>query len=380
MKTRPIYLDNCATTRTDPRVLRAMLPHFCEAYGNAASRSHAFGWEAEDAVEAAREKVAKLIGAEPAEVTWTSGATESNVLAVKGYALANRDKGNHVITCATEHKSILETVSWLRGRGYDVTVLRVDPLGRVAARAVEAALTDRTILVSLMWANNETGTLHPLREVARLCRSRGVVLHSDATQACGKIPVDVTDVPVDLLSLSAHKFYGPKGVGVLYVRRLTPRLRLEPCFPGGGQQNGVRGGTLPVPLIVGFGEAAAIAADEMPAEAERTVGLRDAIERGVCRAVPSVRVNGDAGNRLPGVTSLSFPGVDGEALFTALAGLAVSSGSACSSASAKPSHVLTGMGLPPDLAQATIRCSAGRFNTRAECECAVEIIARAVRA
>jgi cysteine desulfurase len=378
MREYPIYLDNCATTRLDPRVRKAMLPYLDVHYGNAASRSHRFGWDAEEAVEQARAHVAALIGASPAEIVLTSGSTESNNLAIKGLARANRDRGNHLITCATEHKSVLDPCERLRREGFTVTVLPVDRHGRVSLERLEAAMTGATLLVSLMAVNNETGVRHPLAEVAALCRRKGVLLHTDATQAAGRVPLDVAALPVDLLSFSAHKIYGPKGVGALYVRRRRPRLTLEPLIDGGGHQGGLRSGTLPAPLIVGFGAACALAGAALAPEAERLRRLRDRLEEGILRRVSGARVNGSRAERSPVVSNISFPGVDGESLLVALDEVAVSSGSACTSASARPSYVLTAMGVPDHLARSSLLFSVGRFTTRADVDEAVEAVAATV--
>jgi len=378
MREYPIYLDNCATTRLDPRVREAMLPYFDVHYGNAASRSHRFGWDAEEAVEQARANIAALIGASPTEIVLTSGSTESNNLTLKGFARANRDRGDHLITCATEHKSVLDPCAALQREGFSVTVLPVDRVGRVSLEQLESAITERTLLVSLMAVNNETGVRQPLVEAAALCRRKDVLLHSDATQAAGKLPLDVAALPVDLLSFSAHKMHGPKGVGALYVRRRSPRLRLEPLLDGGGHQGGLRSGTLPVPLAVGFGAACALAHADLDRESEQLRGLRDRLEEGVIQRISDVRINGGTAERSPAVSNISFPGVDGEALLTALDEIAVSSGSACTSTSARPSHVLTAMGVPDELAQSSLRFSVGRFNTVAEIDYAVEVVATAV--
>src|SRR5438270_1192159 len=288
----PIYLDNNSTTRCDPRVVEAMLPYFTERYGNAASRHHAFGWAAKDAVDAAREQVAALIGASPREIVFTSGATESDNLAIKGVAGLYRNRGDHIITAATEHKAVLDPCRRLEREGFRLTVLPVDRFGRVTAEQVAEALTEKTILVSVMAANNEVGTLQPVREIGRLCKERSVLFHTDAVQAAGKVPLDVEEIGADLLSLSAHKMYGPKGVGALYVRGSSPRVRLAPLFDGGGHERGMRSGTLPVPLVVGFGRACDLARAEMPAEAERLLGLREQLRRGICEGLDEVSLNG----------------------------------------------------------------------------------------
>jgi cysteine desulfurase len=357
-----------------------MLPYFDVHFGNAASRSHAFGWRAEEAVGAAREQVAGLIGARPREIVFTSGSTESNNLVLKGVARANRHRGNHIITCATEHKSVLDSCRRLEAEGFEVTRLGVDRTGRVSLEQVEHALRDRTILVSLMAANNEVGTLHPIREIAELCRDRGVLVHTDATQAAGKMPLDVRELPVDFLSFSAHKIHGPKGVGGLYVRARRPRIDLECQIDGGGHQDGLRSGTLAVPLIAGFGTACELATAELAVEVERLAALRDRLERQILTAVPEAIVNGHSNFRVPNITSTSFPSVDSESLLTSLMNdVAVSAGSACTSASLKPSHVLTAMGVSAETARSTLRLSVGRFNTIGEIDAAAKAIVRAAR-
>jgi cysteine desulfurase len=378
MASQPIYLDNCATTRLDPRVLAAMLPYFDVHYGNAASNSHAFGWTAATAVDEAREQIANLVGASANEIVLTSGSTESNNLALKGVAFANRARGGHIITCATEHKSVLDTCERLKRHGFDVTVLPVDRSGRIVVSQVEAAITDATLLVSLMIVNNETGVIHPIAEIASLCRRKGILLHTDATQAAGKLPIDVNALGVDLLSVSAHKMYGPKGVGALYVRRRSPRIAIEALIDGGGHQSGMRSGTLPVPLIVGFGAACELVNAELSGEAARMAELRDDLEQGLLAEFPEAIVNGAEADRSPAVCSISFPGVDGESLLTSLDTIAVSSGSACTSTSGRPSYVLSAMGVSDALARSTLRLSVGRFTTVEEVNEAVATIASTV--
>ncbi len=370
----PIYLDNNATTPVDRRVLEAMLPYFAEVFGNAASRSHSFGQQAEAAVEKARRQVADALGAGPKEIVFTSGATESDNLAIKGVAEMYRDKGNHVITCATEHKAVIDACKHLGQRGCDVTFLPTDEFGLVEPGQVAEAITDRTILVTLMAANNEIGTIHPIAEVAAEARRRGVLFHTDATQAFGKIPLDVEAMGIDLLSLSAHKFYGPKGVGALYVRRRNPRVRLAIQMHGGGHERGLRSGTLNVPGIVGLGAAAEICAAEMPAEAPRLQGLRDRLERSITAALDAVKLNGHPTRRLPNTLNLSFAYVEGESLMMKMTDVAVSSGSACTSASLEPSYVLRALGVGDELAHGSIRFSLGRFNTAEE----IDYVARRV--
>jgi cysteine desulfurase len=374
----PIYLDNHATTRVDPRVLEVMLPYFTEHYGNAASRQHVFGNRADEAVERAREQVADLIGAEARALVFTSGATESNNLALKGAAAAYRKKGDHLVTVATEHNAVLDPVRRLERDGFRVTILPVDAYGRVTVEQVAEALTARTILVSVMAANNEIGTLQPIRAIGRLCKERGVLFHTDAVQAAGKVPLDVEDMSIDLLSLSAHKMYGPKGVGALYVRRREPRVQLEPLFDGGGHERGLRSGTLPVPNIVGFGAASALCRAEMTDEATRLLELRERLRAGIQDQLEDVSLNGHPTERLPGNLNLAFAWVDAGALMTATRDVAVSSGSACTSASVEPSHVLRALGLADELAHGSIRYGLGRFTTAEEVDYAAGEAVRAV--
>ncbi|HZW30125.1 MAG TPA: cysteine desulfurase family protein [Isosphaeraceae bacterium] len=374
----PIYLDNQATTRTDPRVVEAMLPYFTEVYGNAASVSHRFGWEAEEAVERAREQVARAIGAEAREIVFTSGATESNNLAIKGVAQAMIRRGNHLVTAASEHKAVLDPMKRLARQGWDVTIVACDAQGRVAPEAVAEALQDRTVLVSVMAANNEVGTLNPIAEVGRLCHQRGILFHTDAAQAVGKIPLDVQAASVDLLSISAHKFYGPKGIGALYVRRRAPQVRLQPLVDGGGHERGFRSGTVPVPLVVGLATALELALDELPAESLRLLELRQRLHERIAAAVPGIQLNGHPTDRLPGNLNLSFIDVDGEALMMAMRDVAVSSGSACTAADPEPSHVLMAMGLSEDLARSSLRFGLGRFTTVEEIDFAARAVAGAV--
>jgi cysteine desulfurase len=374
----PIYMDNNSTTRVDPRVLEAMLPYFCEHYGNAASRTHVFGHKAEEAVELAREQVAGLIGAGPREIVFTSGATESNNLALKGAAGLYRRQGDHLVTVVTEHKAVIDPCKRLEQQGFRVTFLPVDRFGRVPVEQLAEALTPQTILVSVMAANNEIGTLQPLEAVGRLCKQRGVLFHTDAAQAAGKIPLDVEAMGIDLLSLSAHKLYGPKGVGALYVRRHDPRVRLEPQMDGGGHERRLRSGTLPVPSIVGFGAASALARTEMAAESERLCGLRERLHRGIRERLDGVFLNGHLEERLPGNLNLSFAHVEGSALLTNVRGVALSSGSACTSAEPEPSYVLRALGVGDDLAHGSIRFGLGRFNTEEEVDYTTDEVARAV--
>jgi cysteine desulfurase len=374
----PIYMDNNATTRTDPRVVEAMLPYFTEKYGNSASRNHAFGWEAEEAVENGREQIGKLIGAGAKEIVFTSGATESNNLAIKGVASMYRKKGDHVITVVTEHKAVLDPCKRLERDGYKVTFLPVDKDGRVSAEQVAAAMTDKTILVSIMAANNEIGTMQPIAEIGKLCKQRGVLFHTDAVQAVGKVPVDVEAMGIDLLSLSGHKLYGPKGIGALYVRRKDPRVRLDPIIDGGGHERGMRSGTLPVPLIVGLGEACELAGKEMAAETKRLFALRERLRKGITSKLEDVYLNGHPTERLPGNLNLSFAYVEGEAMMMGIKDVAVSSGSACTSASLEPSYVLKALGVGDELAHSSIRFGLGRFNTEEEVDFVVDDVVRAV--
>src|SRR5215469_1577049 len=361
----PIYMDNHATTPVNPRVLERMLPYFREKFGNAASRSHTFGWVADAAVETARAEVAHLLGANPDEIVFTSGATESDNLAIKGVAEANREKGNHIVTAVTEHKAVIDSVKHLEKHGYQVTYLPVQKDGRIDLNDLERALGDKTILVTIMAANNETGVLQPLAEIGNLCRQRGVPFHTDAAQAAGKIPFDAGNQNLDLISISAHKMYGPKGVGGLYVRN-APNLRLAPLIDGGGHEHGLRSGTLNVPGIVGLGKACALASDEMPEESSRAAGLRNRLRDQIMSELDEVYVNGSVEHRLPGNLNLSFAGVDGEELLTGLDDIALSSGAACTSAHIEPSYVLRALGISDALAQSSLRFGIGRFNTEPE--------------
>ena len=375
----PIYLDHNATTPLDARVFEAMRPFFLDAFGNAASRGHSFGFRALRAVDQARVQVAALLGCDVKEVVWTSGATESNNLAIKGVADMYADVGRHIVTQTTEHKAVLDPCKKLSHQGYDVTFLDPDSTGRVSVEQVAAALRPDTILVSIMAANNEIGTLQPVREIGRLCRGRGVIFHCDATQAVGKVPVNVEEDGIDLLSMSGHKLYGPKGAGVLYVRRKNPRVRLTPLFDGGGHEQGFRSGTLNVPGIVGVGAACELAMLEMPQESPRLAALRDRLQAGILARVEGVTINGSEAHRLPHVTNLSFAGVDGEQLLAILSrDLAVSSGSACTSASMEPSFVLKAIGVPDDLAYASVRFSLGQSNDAAQVDFAVETVVETV--
>ena len=375
----PIYMDNNATTRCDPRVLEAMLPYFTEHYGNAASRNHPFGWFAEEAVDSAREQVAALIGAGAKEIIFTSGATESNNLAIKGVAAMYRKKGNHVITQVTEHKAVIDPCKRLERDGFQVTYLPVDKYGRVSAEEVAAALTDQTILVSLMAANNEIGTLQPLKDIGKVCKAKGVLFHTDAVQAVGKVPVDVEEMGIDLLSLSAHKIYGPKGIGALYVRRKNPRVRLDPIIDGGGHERGMRSGTLAVQNIVGLGMACELCRKELAEEAKRLLRLREKLKKGIEGHLDEVSLNGHPTERLPGNLNLSFAYVEGEGLMMGMKDVAVSSGSACTSASLEPSYVLKALGVGDDLAHSSIRFGLGRFTTEEEVDYVIDHVVEAVK-
>ena len=374
----PIYLDYHASTPVDPRVLESMLPYFFEHFGNAASRTHPYGWKADDAVEAARRQVAQLIGASPKEIVFTSGATESNNLALKGVARASRSRGNHVITVVTEHKAVLDSVKCLAKEGFEVTCLGVQPDGLVDLNRLEAAITDRTVLVSVMAANNEIGVVQPLAEIGAITRGRGIALHSDAVQAVGKVPVEVSAMQVDLLSMTAHKMYGPKGVGALYVRRSEPRIDMDPLVHGGGHERGLRSGTLNVPGIVGFGKAAEIARASLDEDAARLGALRDRLLERLRQRVPDLHVNGSLEHRLPHNLNVSFPRVAGESLLVGLGDLCVSAGSACSSGSEEPPYVLKALGLDDDLARASLRFGLGRPTTEEEIDYAAEKVSDVV--
>jgi len=363
---KPIYFDNHATTQLDPRVLQAMLPYFTEHFGNAASRNHAYGWEAEEAVEKSRRQIASLIGANAKEIVFTSGATESNNLAIKGVAEMYAEKGNHIITAATEHKAVLDTCKHLEKKGCRVTYLPVMGDGRIDLDMLRDAITDKTILISIMYANNEIGVVQPIAEIGKLAKERGVLFHTDAVQAVGKIPVNVIADNVDLMSITGHKMYGPKGVGALYVRRKSPRVQLTAQMDGGGHERGMRSGTLNVPGIVGLGEACAIAQAEMPEESKRLQAMRDRLRAKFESALDEVFINGSMEHRLPHNLNMSFAYVEGESLLMGIDDIAVSSGSACTSATLEPSYVLKALGLGDDMAHTSIRFGLGRFNTDAE--------------
>ena len=362
----PIYMDNHATTPMDPRVLEAMLPYFGKVFGNAASRNHQFGWEAEQAVDKAREQIAKLIGCTPKEIIFTSGATESNNLAIKGIAEMYREKGNHIITQVTEHKAVLDTCKKLERQGYEVTYLPVETDGLVSLEKLAAAITPKTILVTIMYANNEIGVIQPIEAIGKMCHEKGILFHTDAVQAVGKIPVNVMSDNIDVLSMTAHKIYGPKGVGALYVRRRNPRVQITEQINGGGHERGMRSGTLNVPGIVGLGAACEIAGDEMAAETARLKDLRDYLKQKFDDALDYTHVNGNMDHHLPGNLNMSFVHVEGESLLMGINDIAVSSGSACTSATLEPSYVLKALGLGDDVAHSSIRFGLGRFNNRAE--------------
>ena len=362
----PVYLDNHATTPVDPRVLDAMLPYFREVFGNSASRNHEFGWKAEEAVENARAQVAKLINASPKEIIFTSGATESDGLAIRGIAEMYREKGNHIITQVTEHKAVLDTCKRLEKEGYEVTYLAVQKDGRISLDDLRRAITPKTILISIMYANNEIAVVQPINEIGKIAKEKSIFFHTDAVQAVGKIPVDVQKDGIDLLSISAHKIYGPKGVGALYVRRRNPRVQIAAQIDGGGHERGMRSGTLNVPGIVGLGKACAIASEEMDTEAAYLRGLRDRLKAKLESELDYVQVNGSWEHRLPGNLNMSFVYVEGESLLMGINDVAVSSGSACTSATLEPSYVLKALGLGDDVAHSSIRFGLGRFNTQAE--------------
>jgi cysteine desulfurase len=375
----PIYMDYHATTPVDPRVVDAMLPFFTQHFGNPASRNHAFGWEAEEAVEAARKQVADLIGANPKEIIFTSGATEANNLAIKGAAEMYREKGNHIITCVTEHKAVIDTCKKLEKQGLRVTYLQVQKDGRISLDELKAAITDKTILITIMAANNEIGVLQPIAEIGAIAKEKGILFHTDAVQAAGKVPFDVNQNKVDLASMSAHKMYGPKGVGALYVRRRNPRVLLAEQISGGGHERGMRSGTLNVPGIVGFGAAAALAKAEMSTESARLSALRDRLSKALHDNLDEIYVNGSMEHRLPHSLNISFAYVEGESLLMGINDVAVSSGSACTSASLEPSYVLKALGAGDDLAHSSIRFGLGRWSTEEEVAYVVEKLTNVVR-
>ena len=377
MPSLPIYLDNNATTKMDPRVLDTMIPFFTENFGNAASRNHSFGWTAEEAVDYAREQVANLIGANPKEIIFTSGATESDNLAVKGVFEMYAAKGNHIITVNTEHKAVLDACKHVEKLGAEVTYLEPNLDGLIDLNELEAAITEKTILISIMYANNEIGVVQPIREIGELARKKGIVFHSDATQAVGKIPVDVNADHIDLMSFTGHKMYGPKGVGALYVRRKNPRIKVTAQMDGGGHERGMRSGTLNVPGIVGFGKACEICMNEMESDAARISEMRDYLEAELTK-LEETYVNGSTEHRLPTITNISFKYIEGEGLMMGVKDLAVSSGSACTSASLEPSYVLKNLGLDDDLAHSSLRFGLSRYTTKEEIDYAINHVREAV--
>jgi cysteine desulfurase len=374
----PIYMDYHATTPVDPRVVEAMLPYFTEKFGNAASRNHPFGWEAEEAVDKARKQVADLVGANAKEIVFTSGATESNNLAIKGVAEMYREKGNHIITAVTEHKAVIDTCKALEKNGYRVTYLPVQKDGLISLDDLRTAITDKTILITIMTANNEIGVIQPIAEIGAIAKEKGILFHSDAVQAAGKIPFSVIDLKVDLASLSAHKIYGPKGVGALYVRRRNPRVLLQAQIDGGGHERGMRSGTLNVPGIVGFGKAAELCRLEMATESARLAGLRERLNRKLHEGLDEIYINGSTEHRLPHNLNISFAYVEGESLLMGINDVAVSSGSACTSASLEPSYVLKALGAGDDLAHSSIRFGLGRWSTEEEVDYVADKLTKVV--
>ncbi len=380
MLKKPIYMDNHATTRVDSRVLDAMLPYFTEKFGNAASRNHSFGWEAEEAVDRSRNQIAALVGVKSKEIIFTSGATESDNLAIKGVVEFYKDKGSHVISCVTEHKAVLDSCRALERAGRAaVTYIPVDKYGMVDPDAVRRAITDHTVLISIMWANNEIGTIHPIAEIGKIAKDKGVIFHCDAVQAVGKVPVDFEKAGIDLASISAHKIYGPKGVGAIYVRSKGPRVRLTPQMDGGGHERGMRSGTLNVPGIVGLGAACEIAGKEMPEEVRRLMLLRSQLQAGLFERLDEIYVNGHPTERLPGNLNVSFAYVEGESLLMGINDIAVSSGSACTSATLEPSYVIRALGIGDELAHSSIRFGLGRFNTLEEVDYVTERVSKEVK-
>ena len=375
----PIFLDNHSTTPMDPRVLEAMLPYFVEKFGNAASRNHTFGWAAEEAVEHARKQIAKLIKADSKEIIFTSGATESDNLAIKGVLEMYKEKGTHIITSSTEHRAVLDTAKSLEAKGLaTVTYLPVDKHGLVNSEDVRNAITDKTILISIMLANNEIGTINPVKAIGKIAKEKGILFHCDATQGVGKIPVDVQDMGIDLMSFTSHKIYGPKGVGALYVRKKNPRVRIAAQIDGGGHERGMRSGTLPVPLIVGFGKACELCDQEMASDTARLTAMRDRLEAGIMATLEESYLNGHPTNRLPGNLNISFAYVEGESLLMGMKDIALSSGSACTSATLEPSYVLRALGVGVELAHSSIRFGLGRFNTDEEIDYTIKKIIEVV--
>jgi cysteine desulfurase len=376
----PVYMDNHATTRVDSRVLDAMLPYFTEKFGNAASRNHSFGWEAEEAVDRARNQIAALIGAKSKNIIFTSGATESDNLAIKGVVEFYKEKGNRIITCVTEHKAVLDSCRALERAGKaTVTYLPVDKFGMVDPDAIRNAITDKTVLITIMWANNEIGTIHPIAEIGKIAKEKGIIFHSDAVQAIGKVPVDFEKAGVDLASITAHKIYGPKGIGAIYVRSKGPRVRLTPMVDGGGHERGMRSGTLNVPGIVGFGAACELAGMEMPEESQRLIQLRSQLQAGLFERLDEIYVNGHPTERLPGNLNVSFAYVEGESLLMGINDIAVSSGSACTSATLEPSYVIRALGIDDELAHSSIRFGLGRFNTLEEVDYVTDRVSKEVK-
>lgn len=374
----PIYLDNNSTTKVDPRVVDAMLPYFSDVFGNAASRNHSFGWGAEEAVDKAREQVAQLIGADPKEIVFTSGATESDNLALKGIAEMYAEKGDHIITAVTEHKAILDACKHLEKQGKRVTYLDVDREGLINLDELRDAITDKTVLVSIMMGNNEIGTIQPLKAISEICREKSVFFHTDATQGVGKVPVDVNELGIDLMSFTAHKMYGPKGVGALYVRRKNPRVRLAAQMDGGGHERSFRSGTLNVPGIVGFGKAAELCRLEMDRDIAHTTRLRERLRQGIMDAIDETYLNGSATERLPNNMNISFNYVEGESLLMGLSEVALSSGSACTSASLEPSYVLKALGVGDELAHSSLRFGLSRFTTDEEVDYVINKVIKVV--
>jgi cysteine desulfurase len=375
----PIYMDNHATTPVDPRVMETMLPYFTEKFGNAASRNHSFGWEAEEAVDRARNQIAALIGGKSKEIIFTSGATESDNLAIKGVLEFYKDKGNHIITCVTEHKAVLDSCRTLERNGKaTVTYLKVDKYGMVDPEEVRKAITDKTVLISIMYANNEIGTIHPIREIGKIAKEKGVIFHCDAVQAAGKIPVDAEKDGIDLLAMSAHKIYGPKGVGALWVRAKGPRVRLTPIIDGGGHERGMRSGTLNVTGIVGFGKACEIAQQDMAEENVKLLELRNKLQAGLFERLDEIYLNGHPTERLPGNLNVSFAYVEGESLLMGINDIAVSSGSACTSATLEPSYVIRALGVNEELAHSSIRFGIGRFNTEDDVDYVTDRVSKEV--
>ncbi len=376
----PIYMDNHATTPVDPRVLEAMLPYLTGVFGNAASRNHSFGWEAEEAVDKARNQIAALIGATSKNIIFTSGATESDNLAIKGVVEFYKEKGNHIITCVTEHKAVLDSCRALERAGKaTVTYLPVDKFGMVDPDAVRKAITDKTVLITIMWANNEIGTIHPIAEIGKIAKEKGIIFHCDAVQAIGKVPVDFEKAGVDLGSITAHKLYGPKGIGAIYVRSKGPRVRLSPMVDGGGHERGMRSGTLNVPGIVGLGAACELAGKEMPEESQRLIQLRSQLQAGLFERLDEIYVNGHPTERLPGNLNVSFAYVEGESLLMGINDIAVSSGSACTSATLEPSYVIRALGIDDELAHSSIRFGLGRFNTEEEVDYVTDRVSKEVK-